>query len=52
MTGLATHIAGGNLRQDKLAITTTDEMGQLGHIFNDMLGGLRDNVTQTREAAE
>jgi len=52
VTGLAVHIADGNLRQDKLAITTTDELGQLGLIFNDMLGGLRDNVSQTRAAAE
>ena len=52
VTGLAVHIADGNLRQDKLTVRTTDEMGQLGLIFNDMLGGLRENVTQTRAAAE
>jgi methyl-accepting chemotaxis protein len=52
VTDLAVHIAAGNLRQEKLAIQSTDELGQLGLIFNDMLGGLRDNVTQTRAAAE
>jgi methyl-accepting chemotaxis protein len=52
VTGLAVHISDGNLRQDKLTIDRTDELGQLGLIFNDMLGGLRDNVSQTRAAAE
>ncbi len=52
VTGLAVHISDGNLRQDKLTIDSTDELGQLGLIFNDMLGGLRDNVSQTRAAAE
>jgi methyl-accepting chemotaxis protein len=52
VTGLAVHISDGNLRQDRLTVTSTDEIGQLGLIFNDMLGGLRDNVTQTRAAAE
>ncbi len=52
VTGLATHIADGNLRQDRLEIRSSDELGQLGLIFNDMLGGLKDNVSQTRAAAE
>ncbi len=52
VTGLAVHISDGNLRQDKLAVRSSDELGQLGLIFNDMLGGLRDNVSQTRAAAE
>jgi methyl-accepting chemotaxis protein len=52
VTNLAVHISDGNLRQEKLAIKTTDEMGQLGLIFNGMLVGLRENVTQTRSAAE
>src|SRR5262249_46004091 len=52
VTGLAVHIADGNLRQDRLIVNSTDELGQLGLIFNDMLGGLRDNVVQTRAAAE
>jgi methyl-accepting chemotaxis protein len=52
VTGLAAHIAEGDLRQDKVAIRSSDELGQLGLIFNDMLGGLRENVSQTRSAAE
>ena len=52
VTGLAMHISDGNLRQEKLTIDSTDELGQLALIFNDMLGGLRDNVSQTRAAAE
>ncbi len=52
VTGIAGHIADGNLRQEKLVVRTSDEMGQLGLIFNDMLESLRDNVTQTRSAAE
>src|SRR4029078_8403134 len=52
VNGLAVHIADGNLRQGKLVIQTTAQLGQLGLIFNGMLEGLRDNVTQTRAAAE
>lgn len=52
VTGLAVRISEGNLRQDTLIVQSTDELGQLGLIFNDMLGGLRDNVTQTRAAAD
>ncbi len=52
VTRLAVHISDGNLRQDRLAIQSTDEVGQLGTIFNEMLGGLKDSVTQTRAAAE
>ena len=52
VTGLAVHIADGNLRQDPLVVRSSDELGQLGLIFNGMLTGLRDNVSQTRAAAE
>ncbi|HEX4346258.1 MAG TPA: methyl-accepting chemotaxis protein, partial [Vicinamibacterales bacterium] len=52
VTSLAAGISDGNLRQEKIAIRTSDELGQLGHIFNTMLIGLRDNVSQTRQAAE
>jgi methyl-accepting chemotaxis protein len=52
VTGLAVQIADGNLKQQKLAVRTTDEMGQLTVIFNQMLEGLRDNVTRTRAAAQ
>ena len=52
VTNLAVHISDGNLRQERLAVNSTDELGQLGLIFNDMLGGLRENVSQTRAAAE
>jgi methyl-accepting chemotaxis protein len=52
VTRLAVDISDGNLRQDKLSIQSTDELGQLGMIFNGMLGGLKDSVSQTRAAAE
>jgi methyl-accepting chemotaxis protein len=52
VTGLAVHIADGDLRQEKLVIRTSDELGQLALIFNGVLDGLRDNVTRTRVAAE
>ena len=51
VTGMAVQIAEGNLRQEKLAIQSTDELGQLGVIVNGMLANLQDNVTQTRAAA-
>src|SRR6185436_21131871 len=52
VTGIAVQIADGNLRQEKVAIQSTDELGQLSLIFNNMLVGLRDNTSQTRAAAE
>jgi methyl-accepting chemotaxis protein len=52
VTGLALQIADGNLKQEKLAVRTSDEMGQLTLIFNQMIDGLRENVVQTRSAAE
>ena len=52
LSGMATHISEGNLQQEKLPIRTTDELGQLGLIFNDMLDSLRDNVSQSRAGAE
>jgi methyl-accepting chemotaxis protein len=52
VTGIALQIADGNLRQEKLAIRSSDELGQLGLIFNSMLVGLRENTSQTRAAAE
>jgi methyl-accepting chemotaxis protein len=52
VTGMAVQIADGNLRQEKLPIQSTDELGQLGLIFNNMLVGLRENTSQTRAAAE
>jgi methyl-accepting chemotaxis protein len=52
VTGMALQIADGNLRQEKLVVRTTDELAQLGLIFNNMLIGLRENTSQTRAAAE
>ncbi len=52
LTGMALHISEGNLQQEKLAISTTDELGQLSLIFNDMLDSLRENVSQSRAGAE
>jgi methyl-accepting chemotaxis protein len=43
----AQQIAEGNLRQDKLPVTTTDEIGQLTAAFNGMLGSLQDLTRQT-----
>ena len=52
LTGMAVHISEGNLQQEKLLISTSDELGQLSLIFNDMLDNLRENVRQSRAGAE
>jgi methyl-accepting chemotaxis protein len=52
LTGNAVKISEGNLQQEKLPVATTDELGQLSLIFNDMLDNLRENVSQSRAGAE
>lgn len=50
VVGLARKVSAGDLRAERLAITSEDEIGQLGGIFNTMLGSLREIAEQTRAA--
>lgn len=45
-------VAGGNLGVKELAITSQDEIGQLGKAFNTMLANLRHLVDQVVQSAE
>jgi methyl-accepting chemotaxis protein len=45
-------IADGNLRQEKLPVTTTDEIGRLATAFNSMLDSLRDLTNRTAAVTE
>lgn len=48
----AREIAGGNLKVDPLAVTSTDETGQLAGSFNAMVVSLRDMAAKTRAVTE
>lgn len=48
VVSLAQDIATGNLRGEKLADSSSDEIGQLASVFNQMLDSLRDLAGQTR----
>ena len=47
VVGLAKCIAQGDLRGQKLPAGSTDEVGQLAAVFNEMLDGLKTLATQT-----
>jgi methyl-accepting chemotaxis protein len=47
LTEMSRKIADGDLRQQKLAIASQDETGQLAGVFNGMLDSLRDLTAQT-----
>ncbi len=48
----ARQIGQGNLRPEKLTVTSTDEVGQLAKVFNDMLDYLKEMAVQTRALVE
>jgi methyl-accepting chemotaxis protein len=48
----AKNVSAGNLRMERLAITTTDELGQLAGIFNSMTEGLTEIVQLNRAGTE
>ena len=45
-------IMDGNLRQDKLTVTTNDEIGRLAATFNNMLDSLRDLAVRTLQVTQ
>jgi methyl-accepting chemotaxis protein len=47
VTEMSQEIAAGNLKQEKLRVTSGDEIGQLAGAFNGMLEGLRGLARQT-----
>ena len=49
--GLATAISSGDLKQQPLRMTSSDEIGQLAAIFNNMLAFLRDIAAQNADVA-
>ncbi|HYX40038.1 MAG TPA: methyl-accepting chemotaxis protein [Oligoflexus sp.] len=49
---VAEGIARGNLRQEKLAVYSTDEIGKLSKVFNTMLDNLRDLASQNISVAK
>ena len=44
---MAQGISAGDLRQEKLAIQSEDEIGKLGVVFNEMIDSLRDLASQS-----
>ena len=45
----AKSISEGNLRVEKLQVTSTDEIGVLGSVFNELLDGLKDFIRHSGE---
>jgi methyl-accepting chemotaxis protein len=45
-------IAAGKLKQEKLAVGSSDEIGQLAAVFNDMVDNLRDLASRTTAVTE
>jgi methyl-accepting chemotaxis protein len=43
----ANAISEGNLRTEKLQVTSTDEIGILGNVFNELLDGLRNFIAHS-----
>ncbi|RZA26097.1 MAG: methyl-accepting chemotaxis protein [Proteobacteria bacterium] len=52
LVAMAEGISNGNLRQQKLEVRSTDEIGRLSSSFNTMLDGLRDLAIQNIAVAK
>lgn len=48
----AQEVARGNLGQEPLPVVSSDELGTLARVFNEMLSSLRDLVAQSQAASE
>jgi methyl-accepting chemotaxis protein len=51
ITQAAAEIAGGNFTLTDIVVTSTDEIGQLGHSFNRMKANLRELIQKTANSA-
>ncbi|MFQ5448996.1 MAG: methyl-accepting chemotaxis protein [Nitrospinaceae bacterium] len=49
--GVIEKLAQGNLKQDPITVISSDEIGQLGHAFNNLLTQLKALVLQAEELA-
>ena len=49
IANIAESVAKGNLKQDKISITTDDELGKLGNAFNELLDGIRGFIENSEK---
>lgn len=52
MEVIATQIAGGDLKAEKIELNSNDEIASLANAFNDMADGLRELISNITESSE
>lgn len=52
MKVIATQIAGGDLKAEKIELNSNDEIASLANAFNDMADGLRELISNITESSE